>query len=238
VKTLWIFFRSHCFERLDSVILRYRRCVRPGGQVGPCRSQKTLKGTWAGQVLLFLLHVVHIQIFSSVATFEYWWSFSMHLNASLSCKSLTAHVEQQMHSKACIGPIIRWTSKIYMCHGQTEGRLLPCLGTVSILYDFPYCCICRRWTGHNISMMKHLVGSWDDHSLFKVFGPWHVCTCKSHATCSFPLVSPMLFTNFLCAWLASWWRLHMAHHVAFLRKCPTRTKCHGLSQPTMRKHYE
>ena len=157
---------------------------------------------------------------------------------SLSCKPLTAHLEQQMHSKARIGPIIRWTSKIYMCHGQTEGRLPPCLGTVSILYDFPYCCICRRWTGHNISMMKHLVGSWDDHSLFKVFGPWHVCTCKSHATCSLPLVSPMLFTIFLCAWLASWWRLHMAHHAAFLRQCPMRTKCHGLSQPTMRKHYE
>ena len=55
---------------------------------------------------------------------------------SLSCTPLTAHLEQQMHSKACIGPIIRWTSKIYMCHGQTEGRLLPCLGTVSILYDY------------------------------------------------------------------------------------------------------
>ena len=127
---------SRCFEIPDSVILRYRPCVRPGGQVGPCRSQKTLKGTWAGQVLLFLLHVVHIQRFRSVATFEYWWSFSMHLNASLSCKSLTAHVEQQMHSKACIGPIIWWTSEIHMCCSQNGGRLLPCLGMVSILYDY------------------------------------------------------------------------------------------------------
>ena len=95
---------------------------------------------------------------------------------------------------------------------------------------------------HNISMMNiaaPLVRSWDDHSLRKVFGPWHVCTCKSHATCSFPFVSPTLFTNFLCAWLASWWRLHMAHHAAFvLRQCPMCTKCQGLSQTTMRKHYE
>ena len=95
---------------------------------------------------------------------------------------------------------------------------------------------------HNISMMNiaaPLVGSWDAHSLRKVFGPWHVCTCKSHATCSFPFVSPTLFTNFLCVWFASCtWRLRMAHHAAFLRRCPMCTKCQRFSQPTMRKHYD
>ena len=76
-----------------------------------------------------------------------------------------------------------------------------------------------------------LVASLEDRSLRKVFWPWHVFTCKSRATCSFPRVSPMLFTHFLCAWLASWWRLHMAHHAAFLRQCPMRTKCQGMPRP-------
>ena len=71
---------SRYFERPRSVILRYRRSVRPGGHVGPASHNRP----WAAQLLLFPLHVVHIQRFRSVATTEYWWSFSMHLNANKS----------------------------------------------------------------------------------------------------------------------------------------------------------
>ena len=73
-------FLSRYSERPRSVILRYRRSVKPGGHVGPAGHNRP----WAAQLLLFLLHVVHIQRFRSVATFEYWWSFSMHLNANQS----------------------------------------------------------------------------------------------------------------------------------------------------------
>ena len=186
------------------MILRYRRCVRPGGQVGPSRSQKTLKGTWAGQVLLFLLHVVHIQRFRSVATTEYWWSFSMHLNANKSfvqtadCACGTTDAFQSMYRSNYLMDVrnshVLWSKR---------GPSSPMFGNVSILYDYsisiqiiPFVAdewftIFQWW-----NMAAPLVRSWDDHSLrvwtmarmhLQVPCYLQLSICEPHVVHKFPL---------------------------------------------------
>ena len=97
-----------------------------------------------------------------LCTFKGFAALPLFLMAtSLSCKLLTAHLEQQMHSKACIGPIIRWTSEIYMCHGQNGGRLLPCAVFSHV------------WERSLFSMIFHIVAFVADER-FTIFQWWNI----------------------------------------------------------------